>query len=273
MTHERAIKHSLRDFAGNCVRCVFVVACVSVLVSCGPEAWAQGDRRAPVSIVQTLWNWTPFLLSAFKWNVIVCFLAMSIGTPLGFLLGLSLVVLRGPMRVPSYMITQFLRNSPWLVILFFCMYLIPFEFRAFGYVVRLPDWMKATVGFALPITAYVAEIVRGGLQSIPAAQWASAEALAFTRPQILAHVIVPQCFKRMLPPWMNLFAFVFISTVLINIVGVADVLTAVREALDAEGRTELLLPMYGYVLIWFFLICYPLSKVTAGLERRWAVVD
>ena len=70
----------------------------------------------------------------------------------------------------------------------------------------IPDWIKATLGLALPVMANVAEIVRGAVQSIPTAQWESAESLAFTRRQTLWMIILPQCVKRMLPPWMNLYA-------------------------------------------------------------------
>jgi polar amino acid transport system permease protein len=70
---------------------------------------------------------------------------------------------------------------------------------------------------------------------------------------------------------MNLYAFVTISTVLVNIVGLTDILTAAREALNSDGRTEMILPMYGFVLLWFFAYCFPIAKLTAFLERRWAV--
>jgi polar amino acid transport system permease protein len=151
------------------------------------------------------------------------------------------------------------------------MYLIPYQVHIFGFVATTPDWIKATLGFALPVTAYVAEITRGGIMSLPSAQWDSGESLALTRWQIMWMVIIPQCAKRMLPPWMNLYAFVTISTVLVNIVGITDILTAAREALNSDGRSELILPMYGYVLLWFFVYCYPIATLTTYLERRWAV--
>ena len=59
--------------------------------------------------------------------------------------------------------------------------------------------------------ANVSEIVRGAVQSIPSGQWESAEALAFTRRQTLWMIILPQCVKRMLPPWMNLYAILVVA--------------------------------------------------------------
>jgi polar amino acid transport system permease protein len=75
----------------------------------------------------------------------------------------------------------------------------------------------------------------------------------------------------MLPPWMNLYAILTTATPLISLVGVDDALTLTRSALMAEGRSELLMPMYSILLIWFFLYCYPIAVWTVRLERRFAV--
>lgn len=84
-------------------------------------------------------------------------------------------------------------------------------------------------------------------------------------------IIVPKCVKRMLPPWMNLYAILTTATPLISLVGVDDALTLTRSALIAEGRSELLIPMYSILLIWFFLYCYPIAVWTVRLELRFAV--
>jgi len=123
----------------------------------------------------------------------------------------------------------------------------------------------------LPVMANTAEIVRGGIQSIPLGQWESAESLAFSRFQILFSIILPQCIKRMIPPWMNLFAILFTASPLISLVGVNDSLMMTRSALMAEGLSELLLPMYSALLIMFFLFCYPIAYYTVKLEQRYAV--
>ena len=129
------------------------------------------------------------------------------------------------MRGTSWIVVQFFRNAPWLVLLFFVMFLMPFEFRVAGVTIPFPDWIKATLGLALPIMANVAEIVRGAVQSIPTAQWEAARSLAFSRRQTLWKIILPQCVKRMLPPWMNWYAILTMATTLASIVGVSEVMT------------------------------------------------
>ncbi len=175
------------------------------------------------------------------------------------------------MRKAATFTTHFFRNAPWLVLLFYCMFLLPFQVHILGVAVPLPDWIKATFGLALPVMANVSEIVRGAVQSIPTGQWESANSLAFTRRQTMWRIILPQCVKRMLPPWMNLYSILTMSTVLASIVGVNEVMTLTGDALSAENRPELLLPFYSYILVWFFLYCYPIARWTVRLERRFAV--
>src|SRR3546814_980208 len=108
--------------------------------------------------------------------------------------------------------------------------------------------------------ANFAEIVRGAIQSIPTTQWQAAESLACSRLQALRYIILPQALKRMLPPWMCLFALLIVSTPLASILGVRDAVTLTRMALASEQQHALLLPMYLYVLTWFFLFVYPITR-------------
>ncbi|GJD72111.1 amino acid ABC transporter permease [Methylobacterium goesingense] len=235
-------------------------------------AFAQGPD-AVLSPLQVILRWAPLLLTGFAFNVAISLVAMLLGTGAGVGLGLALVS-EGPiLRRVAWGLTQFFRNVPWLVLLFFVMLLVPFQVTVFGLRVPLPDWVKATVGFALPVMANVAEIVRGAVRSVPATQWEAAESLAFTRRQTLFRIILPQCLKRMLPPWMNVYALIAMATVQASIVGVTEMLTLTAQVHAAEGgRPELFAPLYGFALLCFFLYCYPIDRLTARLERRFETV-
>lgn len=255
-------------------------ACVAFLcLVVAGEAWAQLRAAGPKpGILATLWKWAPLLVlgpprefGGFALNIAVSFLAMAIGTIGGLVLGLGLISIHAPIRRLSWLVTQFFRNSPWLVLLFFVMLLMPFQIRIGGMSIPLPAWLKATFGLSLPIMANVAEIVRGAVNSIPTGQWESAESLAFSRLQTLWRIILPQCVKRMIPPWMNWYAILTMSTPLISIVGVNDAMTLAQDALAAEQRSELLMPIYGMLLLFFFVYCYPIARWTIRLERRYAV--
>jgi len=232
-------------------------------------AGAGGEARR--SAFAALIDWAPLLLDGFLFNIAISFLAMAGGTAVGAVLGLMQISLLPPVRFGSWFVTQFFRNAPWLVLLFFCMFLLPFEFDLGFVVIPFPDWVKATLGLSLPVMANVSEVVRGAVQSLPSGQWEAAESLAFSRRQTLWEIILPQCVKRMLPPWMNLYAILTMATVLASIVGVSEMMTQTGRALAAENRPELLIPFYSFVLICFFAYCYPIAVATRRLERRYQV--
>jgi polar amino acid transport system permease protein len=226
---------------------------------------------AKATVPELLAKWTPLLAKGFVFNLLISVCAMAIGTVAGVLLGLARLSLLRPVRGTSWVVVQFFRNAPWLVLLFFVMYLLPFEFHVAGVTIPFPDWIKATLGLALPIMANMAEIVRGAVQSIPTAQWEAARSLAFSRRATLWKIILPQCVKRMLPPWMNWYAILTMATTLASIVGVSEVMGITLRITNAEGRTDFLIPIYSYVLLWFFVYCYPIAVATRRLEARYEV--
>ncbi|MCB2101450.1 MAG: amino acid ABC transporter permease [Rhodobacterales bacterium] len=224
----------------------------------------------------TLWQafttWLPFIMQGFVLNLAISFLAMLFGTVMGAFLGLAQVSLLAPVRSGAWFVTQFFRNSPWLVLLFCVMFLLPFRIEIGGTSVDFPGWIKATFALSLPIMANIAEIVRGAIKSIPTGQWESAESLAFSRRQTMWMIILPQCVKRMIPPWMNWYAILTMATPLCSILEVQEMMKSTREALNALGdKPEFVAPFYTFVLLVFFAYCYPIARWTIRLERKYSV--
>ena len=241
-------------------------------------AYAQVQGNPDQTTLQTLIKWTPLMFfgppgefGGFVLNILVSFIAMGLGTFMGLWLGIGQVSRNGLIRRASWAITQLFRNSPWLVLLFYFMLLLPFTIKIGGTQYDIPGWTKATFALSLPIMANFSEIVRGAIVSIPTGQWESAESLAFSRTQTMWQIILPQCVKRMIPPWMNWYCILTMSTPLISILGVNDGMTLTQDALAAEGRSEFLIPMYLWLMSWFFIYSYPIAQWTRRLERRFAV--
>jgi polar amino acid transport system permease protein len=246
-----------------------ILACL--VVGFATVAGAQANQVHP-SAFAVIVKWAPLLLTGFMFNLVISVMAMALGTVFGVALGLFQISEVAPVRRLAWAITQFFRNAPWLVLLFFAMFLVPFQFEIGGRTFPFPDWVKAVIGFALPVMANISEIVRGAIQSIPSGQWEAAESLAFSRRQTLWSIILPQCVKRMLPSWMNIYSLVTMATVLASIVGVSEMLTLTSQVHAAEGgRPELLAPLYGFALLCFFVYCYPIGVWTVHLERRFQV--
>lgn len=232
---------------------------------------AQGDAADMPGKIAVLLKWTPLLATGFGFNVLISILSMAIGTGLGVGLGILQVSPNSVIRRIAWVVTQFFRNSPWLVLLFYCILLIPFEVTIFGVTVPFPGWVKAVIGLSLPVMAYMSEYMRGAIQSLPSGQWESAASLGFSRAQTMRMVILPQTVKRVLPPWMNLYAVLTMATPLVSIIGVDEIMSYARAALASEGRIDMLIPMYLFVMCWFFIYCYPISTLTRRLENRFAV--
>lgn len=244
-----------------------------IVLVLGPQyAWAATSYTYGDAVVALI-KWMPFIVqSGFLFNVLISFFAMLIGTFLGVILGLMQISPNRLIRLPAQIITQIFRNSPWLVLLFIVLLALPFEMTIGGVTIRIPDWMKAVFGLCLPIMANIAEIVRGAVQSVPSGQWEASESLAFTRHQTLWQIILPQCFRRMIPPWMNWYAILTMATPLCSLLGVEEIITLSRQAIEAENnRPELLVPFYGFALLIFFAYCYPIARATLALEKRFAV--
>lgn len=242
---------------------------VLLLVGTGVAEAANHGRDGPITVFL---RWMPFVLEGFMLNLVISFLAMAIGTATGAILGLMQISLLPPVRAGSWLATQFFRNSPWLVLLFAIMLLLPFEIQLGGSIIPIPDWWKAVIGFSLPVMANISEVVRGAVQSIPTGQWESAESLAFTRLQTLRMIILPQCIKRMIPPWMNWYCILAMATPLCSIMGVEESVTHTQQAMAAEGgRPDLLTPFYTFLLLIYFVYTYPIARWTISLERKFVV--
>jgi polar amino acid transport system permease protein len=235
-----------------------------------PAAWSQAALGSPEGIPwDALVPWLPAILKGFALDVIISFIAMAIGTAMGTLLGIGQISQIKAVRLASRWVTQFFRNAPWLVILFFCIYLLPYEIHAFGATIPFPAWVKGIVGLSFPVMGNVSEVVRGGIQSLPTGQWEAASAMGLTRTQTLRLCILPQAIKRMAAPWMNTYAVLMMSTPLVSIVGVEDSVAMASSVLSALANPALMLPVYGLILILFFAYCAPIAVLTKRLERRY----
>ena len=221
-------------------------------------------------VFAALCEWSPALAAGFGQNILISLLAIALGSVLGLLIGALAVSPLWIMRLPARLWVQVFRNAPWLVLIYFTTYVFPFELHVGRHWIAFPDWVKVTLGLALPASANVAEIFRGAIGSIPSTQWEASRPLAFTKGQILRSIVLPQCLKRMLPPWMNLYAVITMGTALASLVGVHDLIDTAQIASNTVNRTGFTVLIYFSVLALFFAYCYPISRFTHFLERRYA---
>jgi polar amino acid transport system permease protein len=226
--------------------------------------WSLADPTLGREVLQ----WIPYLASGFMMNIVIAVLAMALGTLVGTIFGILQLVPYRLVRYPVIGYVQLFRNAPHLVLIFATTYIFPFEIVIFGNYLPFPDWVKAVIGLAIPASAYIAEITRGAILSIPTTQWEAGKGLGFSRNQSLRWIILPQCLRRSLPPWMNVAASITMGTALASLVGVHELLHAATDASTAVRRMDFTIIAYIVVMAAFFLLCYPISRLTRRLEAR-----
>ncbi len=126
---------------------------------------------------------------------------------------------------------------------------------------------SALVAFALFESAYYAEIIRAGIQSVPKGQVNAAYALGMTYPQTMRLVVLPQAFRNMVPLLLTQAIILFQDTSLVYVIGLADFFGAAYKVGDRDGRLVELLLFAGAV---YFVICFGASLVVRQLQKRFA---
>ena len=189
-----------------------------------------------------------------------------IGCTVGFVAGLLIAVLRQstllwlkPLRAVAIAYVELFRRIPFLVILFVVLFVIePLIPGASLFVI-------ATVSVCLLSTAFLSEVIRAGLESVPEQQIEGARALNMNALQILTMIRLPQSWRVVLPP-ATAFVVMFIKdTSLASQLGVIE-LTFAGKMLVNRGFSPVL--GFGAILVCYFALSYPLSKFAAYLERR-----
>ncbi len=226
--------------------------------------WRLALGDLPQLLTGSVGGWP--VSGGFALNVLIGTAAMALGGVLGLPLVLASLSRAPALRLPARLVVGFFRNAPWLVLLFFTLYLLPFRMRVLGHGFEFSPALKAIAGLGLPAAANLAEIVRGAVQSIHAGQWESARSLGYTGGQIYRHVILPQALRRMLPGLVNLYALLVLGSSLASVVGVQEVLTTLRNLLATLDETAIV-PFYGVVFALFFLFCFPISLAARWMER------
>ena len=185
-----------------------------------------------------------------------------VGVVLGTLLTLRVAAVRAAIR--SYI--EVWRGLPIIVTLFLIYFALP------SLHLKLTAFNAAWVGLTLWGSAQVAEATRGAIQSIPREQTEAAAALGFGWLGTQVNVVLPQAFRRLIPPLVGLLVNVIQNTTIAALIGVPEVLQSGQREVE---RLQLTPPsnahaveIYGAVMLIFFVISFPLTRLARYLERR-----
>ena len=202
-------------------------------------------------------------------TIVVAIVGIVASLPLGILLALGRRSKMPAVRLASITFIEFVRGVPLITVLFMASVMLPlFVPDRFS-----PDkLMRALIGVALFASAYMAEVVRGGLVSIPRGQYEAAQALALPYWRMMMLVILPQALRVTLPNIVNTFIGLFKDTTLVFIVGIFDFLRTIEAA---RGDPNWATPVtsvtgYAFAAVFYFVCCYGMSRYARNVEARLA---
>ncbi len=160
---------------------------------------------------------------------------------------------------------ELIRGVPLISLLFMASVMLPL-FLPEG--VTIDKLLRAQIAMILFAAAYLAEVVRGGLQAIPRGQYEAADALALSYWRKTALIILPQALRISIPPLVNTFIGFFKDTSLVVIIGLFDLLTSIKVSLQEPAWSGFGVEAYLFASLVYFVFCYAMSRYSQGLERR-----
>ncbi|PSS56786.1 amino acid ABC transporter permease [Pseudomonas sp. BBP2017] len=246
---------TLRDESG--AEQVFDVELASVLLSRGDDV-SEGD------LIGVTHHWAAGPLAWGLWTTVWISVASGVlGLVIGLFAGLCRLSSNPTLRDLSTVYVELVRGTPLLVQIFIFYFFI-------GTVLNLSREFAGVAALALFTGAYVAEIVRAGVQSIAKGQGEAARSLGLSAGQSMRHVVLPQAFKRVLPPLAGQFISLVKDTSLVSVIAITELTKSGREAITTSFST---FEIWFCVAGLYLLINLPLSHMASRLERRLAQSD
>lgn len=209
-----------------------------------------------------VWDRLPELLSGVRITVLAFLIALGLGAPLAALLCAGTMRPRGLLAglARSYVAT--FRTIPEIVLIFWMFYCLP---PLTG--IQIPGLLSGALALALVSAAYLAEIFRGGIQSVPKGQWEAAASMALPRRIVWTKVIVPQAVRISVPPFINFLTELLKGTTLLATVGVADL---ALKAYVLGAQTFRYLEFLSAIALIYFVVIFPIARLSEAVERRMA---
>ena len=219
--------------------------------------------------IDVLFKGTNFLrlLSGLWVAVRISLISVLISIVLGLIIGVLMTSESRFLKVVFRVYLEIVRIMPQMVLLFVVYFGTT---RVFGW--NLDAEVSAIFVFSFWGTAEMGDLVRGALISIPRIQYESAMALGMDSRQVYYHVILPQTIRRLIPLSINLITRMIKTTSLVMMIGIVEVLKVAQQIIEANRRTSpnAAFGVFAVVFLLYFLICWPISRLSAYLEKRWS---
>jgi len=207
----------------------------------------------------SLWVIISNLLLATRWTIALSLVAFVSGGAVGLLLLFARMSRSAALRRFVSLYVEFFQGTPLLMQLF----MLFFGVALFG--VEISPWMAASLALTFWTSAFLTEIWRGCVESVPKGQWEAGASVALTYVEQMRYVILPQALRIAVPPTVGFSVQVIKGTALASIIGFVELTRAGTMINNATFRPFLVYSITGLI---YFALCYPLSLLAKSLERR-----
>ena len=213
-----------------------------------------------LSIIRRGW---PLFLAGVWMTARLALISMLLGLPIGLLLSLARVQPVRWLSLPAAVYVEVVRGTPLLVQILFIYFVLP----AFG--LYLPAFTSGVIALTLNSAAYIGEIFRAGIISIDAGQMEAARSLGMSYSQAMRRVILPQTFRRVVPPMTNESIALLKDSSLVSVIGLTEL---ARTGQELASRYAAPLTVWPVIALLYLALTFPLTRLAEVLERRWRPV-
>ena len=251
-----------------------VVGAAPLFLRAMPKKWVYG------LIYLLVYPWLAFwllygglgldIVETSQWGglmltLVIAAVGIAGALPLGILLALGRRSDMPAIRVICVTFIEFWRGVPLITVLFMSSVMLPL-FLPEG--LSFDKLMRALIGVILFQSAYIAEVVRGGLQAIPKGQYEAAAAMGLGYWRMMGLVILPQALKLVIPGIVNTFIALFKDTSLVIIIGLFDLLNSIKQATTDPAWLGMATEGYVFAALIFWIFCFGMSRYSQHLERK-----
>lgn len=186
--------------------------------------------------------------------------AIVLGFAAGIILGLARLARRGWIHYPAAIYIEFIRGIPLVMVIFWFWFLVPVVIGR-----PVPEYWVALTAFVIFESAYIGEIVRAGIQSVPKGQIDAATAAGLNYFQTMESILLPQAIRNVIPSLVTQFIVLFKDTSLASIIGMMDLTKAAQTVSQRELRP---FEMYLFIAVVYWACTYSMSRLSRWLEVR-----
>lgn len=200
-------------------------------------------------------------------TLIISFVGIVSSLPIGILLALGRRSTMPILKTACVVFIELIRGVPLITVLFMASVLLPLFLEPGN---NIDKFLRALIGVSIFASAYMAEVIRGGLQAIPKGQYEAADALGLNYFHKMTFIVLPQAIKLVIPGIVNTFIGMFKDTSLVSIISMYDLLGIVRSSFADANWVSAVTPLTGLIFAGFvfWLFCFSMSRYSNFIERH-----